>query len=330
MTETPHWLELSNSNGMVVRLVDVGASIASIRVPVVGKMREVVVGSDTRDDYLSNPAFLGANVGRFANRIAGGQFAIKEQSFQLSINQAPNHLHGAGQLSHSTWQLLQYSAHSAVYEFKSNDGDEGYPGNLQVQVHYELGDDNDLTISYEAHVDKPCPLNLTNHSYFNLDVEHGTVHQHQLKIAADRYLPVRSDGIPEAHLEAVEHTNFDFRTFKAVGAVLLADEQQKRVKGYDHSFMIAPSDNNTPAAQVLSADGKVCLSVYTSKPALHLYTGNYLGGVPTRTGEGVDYQGIALETQFLPDAPNRNWPHQTCILQPSEVYKYATRFQFSV
>ncbi|GGA85475.1 aldose 1-epimerase [Neiella marina] len=332
MTDSNHWVELTNANGMLVRLVDVGASITSIKLPLAdGEMREVVVGCDRREDYLDNPAFLGANVGRFANRIEAGQFAIGDRQYQVTINQAPNHLHGAGQLSHNAWQLVSHDSRSAVYQFESRDGDEGYPGNLVVQVHYELGDNNDLTIRYQATVDQPCPINLTNHSYFNLDSDRDTMLDHVLQIAAEQYLPVRVDGIPEAEIETVAGTSFDFRQPKTILAELLSDDQQRRVKGIDHSFILdAEIADDKPAAQVTSADGKVCLSVFTSKPAVHVYTGNFLGGVPTRDGDGLDYQGIALETQFLPDAPNRDWPHQSCILQPGETYQHYTCFQFTV
>ncbi|MBD1390901.1 galactose-1-epimerase [Neiella sp. HB171785] len=332
MTDSNHWIELTNANGMRVRLVDIGASIASIQLPMAnGEMREVVVGCDRRDDYLDNPAFLGANVGRFANRIEAGQFSIGDQQYQVTINQAPNHLHGGSQFSHNAWQLVSHDRQSAVYQFESKDGDEGYPGNLVAKVHYQLGDNNDLKISYEATVDQPCPVNLTNHSYFNLDAEQATVLQHQMQVAAQHYLPVREGGIPEGQIATVADTSFDFRVAKTIGADLLSDEQQQRVKGIDHSFIIEPQLAATePAAKVTSADRQVVLSVFTSKPAVHIYTGNFLGGVATRDGDGVDYQGVALETQYLPDAPNQNWPHQSCILQPGETYKHFTCFQFSI
>lgn len=173
-----------------------------------------------------------------------------------------------------------------LFALTSPDGDQGFPGTLQATAHYRLSDDNRIAITYRATVDQPCPVNMTNHVYFNLDGEQGDVRQHQLQILAQRYLPVESDGIPGGELKDVANTSFDFRQPKTIAADFLADADQQKVKGYDHAFLLdAKGDASQPAAQVWSQDGKLQMTVYTSAPALQFYSGNYLGGTPSQTTE---------------------------------------------
>ncbi len=173
-----------------------------------------------------------------------------------------------------------------LFALTSPDGDQGFPGTLQATAHYRLTDDNRIAITYRATVDQPCPVNMTNHVYFNLDGEQGDVRQHQLQILAQRYLPVESDGIPGGELKDVANTSFDFRQPKTIAADFLADADQQKVKGYDHAFLLdAKGDASQPAAQVWSQDGKLQMTVYTSAPALQFYSGNYLGGTPSQTTE---------------------------------------------
>lgn len=331
MASCKPWVELTNCSGMKVRLVDVGAAISSVQLPLPsGEVRELVLGSDERSYYLDNPAFLGTNVGRFANRINKGQFQLGSESYQLPINQGPNHLHGGGHISHAVWTLLQADESSATYQIESGDGEQGYPGNLLAQVRYQLDDDNGLTVEFIVTVDKACPVNFTNHSYFNLDGPEQTIHQHQLAINASNYLPVSADGIPEGGLVAAGNTDFDFSSLRAIDEQLLDSEQQQLVSGYDHSFLLDGTGIDDWAAKLISSDKQVELEVFTDKPALHLYTGNFLQGTTLRDEViAANYQGVALETQFLPDAPNRpDWPHQSCILQPGQEYRFSTYFRF--
>ena len=218
-----------------------------------------------------------------------------------------------------------------LFALTSPDGDQGFPGTLQATAHYRLTDDNRIAITYRATVDQPCPVNMTNHVYFNLDGDQGDVRQHQLQILAQRYLPVESDGIPGGELKDVANTSFDFRQPKTIAADFLADADQQKVKGYDHAFLLdAKGDASQPAAQVWSQDGKLQMTVYTSAPALQFYSGNYLGGTPSQTTEPyADWQGLALESEFLPDSPNHpQWPQPDCVLRPGQEYVSLTEYQF--
>ena len=323
---------LRNASGMVATFMDWGAAWLSARVPMRdGSVRETLLGCATPSDYLHQDAYLGATIGRYANRISKATLA--RQAIQLAANQGEHQLHGGPQgFDKRRWQIVSQSENSVVYRLDSPDGDQGYPGNLLAQVRYELDDDNCLSISYQAEVDRPCPVNLTNHAYFNLDAHHGDARQHRLQLLAEHYLPVDSDGIPNAPLKAVAGTSFDFRAAKTVAQDFLADADQQAVKGYDHAFLLSSAgDVSQPAAQLLSADGELQLTVTTTAPALQFYSGNYLAGTRTREQESYTaFQGIALESEYLPDSPNHpEWPQPSCWLQPGERWESVTRYRFT-
>lgn len=320
---------LRNSQGMDVTLMDMGATWLSARVPLKdGTVREAVLGCATPADYLQQQAYLGACVGRYANRI--NQAFLQRNQRQLVPNPAPHQLHGGPQgFSHRRWLIVSQSPEEVRYRLNSPDGDQGFPGNLTVEVHYLLTADNTLEIRYEAETDQPCPVGLTSHAYFNLDANHGDARQHRLQIDADQYLPVAGDGIPHGDLQTVAGSGFDFRQPKTLAADFLQDADQQKVKGYDHGFLLsARGDETQRAARLSSADGRLSLNVFTSAPALQLYSGNYLAGTPSRRGTYDDYQGIALETGFLADSPNHpEWPQPDCWLQPGEKLRSVTRYQ---
>ncbi|WP_312242231.1 galactose-1-epimerase [Pantoea sp.] len=323
---------LRNRNGMVATFMDWGATWLSARVPMLdGSVREALLGCATPSDYLHQTAYLGATVGRYANRIAYA--CLEEAGIALAANQGAHQLHGGPEgFDKRRWQILSQSESEVHYRLDSPDGDQGFPGTLIVDLRYQLDDDNCLAIQYQARTDKACPVNLTNHAYFNLDAHHGDARQHRLQLRADRYLPVDSDGIPNAPLKAVTGTSFDFRQPKVVAQDFLADDDQKAVKGYDHAFLLnAAGDDGQPAAQLWSADGKLQLRVSTSAPALQFYTGNYLEGTRAREQESYTaFQGIALESEFLPDSPNHpEWPQPSCWLQPGETWRSSTRYRFT-
>ena len=323
---------LRNASGMVATFMDWGATWLSARVPMRdGSVRETLLGCATPSDYLHQDAYLGATIGRYANRI--NKATLTQQAIQLAANQGEHQLHGGPQgFDKRRWQIVSQSESSVVYRLDSPDGDQGYPGNLLAQVRYELDDDNCLSISYQAEVDQPCPVNLTNHAYFNLDAHHGDARQHRLQLLAEHYLPVDSDGIPNAPLKAVAGTSFDFRAGKIVAQDFLADADQQAVKGYDHAFLLdSAGDASQPAAQLWSADGELQLTVTTDAPALQFYTGNYLAGTRAREQESYTaFQGIALESEFLPDSPNHpEWPQPSCWLQPGERRESVTRYRFT-
>ncbi|WP_312112399.1 galactose-1-epimerase [Pantoea septica] len=323
---------LRNASGMVATFMDWGATWLSARVPMRdGSVRETLLGCATPSDYLHQDAYLGATIGRYANRISKATLA--RQAIPLTANQGEHQLHGGPQgFDKRRWQIVSQSENSVVYRLDSPDGDQGYPGNLLAQVRYELDDDNCLSISYQAEVDRPCPVNLTNHAYFNLDAHHGDARQHRLQLLAEHYLPVDSDGIPNAPLKAVAGTSFDFRAGKSVAQDFLADADQQAVKGYDHAFLLdSAGDASQPAAHLWSADGALQLTVTTAAPALQFYTGNYLEGTRAREQESYTaFQGIALESEFLPDSPNHpEWPQPSCWLQPGERWESVTRYRFT-
>ncbi|MFS2223268.1 galactose-1-epimerase [Pantoea sp. B65] len=320
---------LRNQNGMVVTFMDWGATWLSARVPMKdGSVREALLGCATPSDYLHQAAYLGATVGRYANRIAAAR--LQQGNIQLVANQGEHQLHGGPQgFDKRRWQIVSQSESEVHYRIASPDGDQGFPGALQARVHYRLDEHNCLSIEYQAQVDQPCPVNLTNHAYFNLDAQHGDARQHRLQLLADHYLPVDSMGIPCAELKPVTGNSFDFRQPKTVAAEFLQDEDQRVVKGYDHAFLLnSAGDSSQPAAQLWSADGKLQLTVHTAAPALQFYSGNYLDGTPAREqGSYTAFQGIALESEFLPDSPNHpEWPQPSCWLQPGETYQSVTRY----
>ena len=323
---------LRNRNGMVATFMDWGATWLSARVPMQdGSVREALLGCATPSDYLHQDAYLGATIGRYANRIA--QAELKTLSLKLAANQGPHQLHGGPEgFDKRRWQIVSQSDSSVHYRLDSPEGDQGYPGNLIASVTYELTEDNTLAIRYQAEADRACPVNLTNHAYFNLDAHHGDARQHRLQLQADHYLPVDSEGIPDAPLKAVAATSFDFRQPKRVADEFLADADQQAVKGYDHAFLLnAKGDITQCAAGLWSADGALQLSVFTTAPALQFYTGNYLAGTRAREQESYTaFQGIALESEFLPDSPNHSeWPQPDCWLQPGDIWRSETRYRFT-
>lgn len=323
---------LRNDNGMIATFMDRGATWLSARVPMRdGSVREALLGCASPSDYAHQSAYLGATVGRYANRIANAQLHGGGGIIQLAANQGEHQLHGGPDGFHQRrWQIICQNDSEVEYRLESADGDQGFPGKLRVSLRYRLDDDNTLSIFYHAEVDKPCPVSLTNHAYFNLDGTQGDARQHRLTINAAQYLPVDGEGIPNAPLTAVEGTSFDFRRAKKVAQDFLQDNDQHQVQGYDHAFLLSASAGDA-AATLWSADDKLKLDVFTSAPALQLYTGNHLAGVPARDGGICNaYQGIALESEFLPDSPNHpEWPQPDCWLQPGESYQSVTRYQLT-
>ncbi|MGU3413513.1 galactose-1-epimerase [Enterobacteriaceae bacterium C34A] len=343
LTETPilapdglpfRLLTLRNSAGMVVTLMDWGATLLSARIPMKdGSVREALLGCASPEQYPHQAAFLGASVGRYANRIADSRFALDGVTFELTPSQGPNQLHGGPDgFDKRRWQVVNQNDNSVLFALESADGDQGFPGNLSATAHYRLTDDNRIAIEYRATVDKACPVNMTNHVYFNLDGGQSDVRQHKLRIAAEAYLPVDEMGIPRAGLKEVAQTSFDFRQPKIIASEFLSDDDQRKVKGYDHAFLLsAKGDLTQDAATLWSADEKLQLKVRTTAPALQFYSGNYLGGTPSRETEPyADWQGLALESEFLPDSPNHpEWPQPDCVLLPGEEYISVTEYQFT-
>jgi len=334
---------LSNKSGMQIALMDIGATWLSCELPLDNGLRDVLLGSNTMADHKVQEAYFGATVGRYANRIKNGQFSLGEEHYQIATNQGSNSLHGgAVGFDKRRWNTELHSEQKIVFSLVSEHDDQGFPGTLQIKLTYHLSDDNALTIHYQAITDKACPVNLTNHAYFNLSgSEAGQVClTHQMRINADQYVPSDETGIPTGGFKSVDKTSFDFRIHKQIGRDFLTDLDQKLAAGYDHSFIInslSSASINSPvllmnerAVEVISPDNKVKLTVCTTKPAVHLYTGNYLAGLNNKTdGQYQNQAGFALETQFLADAPNhREWQLPSSILEAGECYEHQTRYSF--
>ncbi|RJX69431.1 galactose-1-epimerase [Vibrio sinensis] len=346
MTQTPAFdgkpaklVELTNQSGMRLVVMDIGATWLSCVLPLAsGEKREVLLGNVTMADFKRQHNYMGATVGRYANRIAQGRFDLHDVTYQVSTNQSGNCLHGGEEgFDKRRWTIEAQSQSRVTFGLLSSDGDQGFPGNLSVSVSYELTSCNQVKISYFAKSDKATPVNLTNHAYFNLaGAESGEdCLSHYLAINAEQFVPTNGVGIPIGVIESVAGTGFDFRVGKTISTHFMQDNQQISAKGYDHSYLFtALRDVCEPIAMVMSPDEQVRLYVKTDKPAMQLYTGNWLAGAPNRSG-GVygDYAGLALETQFLPDSPNNlEWlqlnGQSNCILEPDQEYQYQTTYQF--
>ena len=328
---------LRNAAGMEVRAISYGGIITSLRVPDrSGTFDDIVLGFDRLDGYLKDPPFFGAIIGRYGNRIAKGQFTLDGATYELATNNGPNHLHGGNKgFDKVLWTAAPVEGKNAVtFTRTSPDGEEGYPGNLQVQVTYTLTDQNELIVDYRATTDKATVVNLTQHSYFNLAGQaSGDILGHELMLNADRYTPVDGTLIPTGELAPVEGTPFDFRTPTAIGARIGdADPQLKNGQGYDHNWVLNRSgDGLQLAARVVEPKTGRTLEVRTSEPGIQFYSGNFLDG--TLTGkQGATYNhrtGFCLETQHFPDSPNHpNFPSTT--LRPGEEYRTTTVFTFGV
>jgi aldose 1-epimerase len=330
-----HLYTLRNPSGVEVRLTNYGATVVSITTPDrEGRLEDIVLGFDTFEGYLKNDPFFGVVVGRYGNRIAGGRFTLDGTTYTLARNNGPHHLHGGVRgFDKAVWTASivdRPDGPSVQFEYRSKDGEEGYPGNLTAGVTYTLTDQNDLRIEYRATTDKTTVVNLTNHSYFNLRGS-GDILDHLLTIAADRFTPVDSGLIPTGVLRDVTGTPFDFRTLTAIGARIgAADEQLKFGRGYDHNFVL----NNQSGVLALAArvveptTGRV-LEVHTTEPGLQLYTGNFLDGTIVGKG-GRSYgprAGFCLETQHYPDSPNKP-AFPSTVLAPGQQYETTTVFAF--
>jgi len=337
--ETVDAFRLSNQNGMEVTILTLGGIIQSIRVPDrAGHVGEVTLGCDTVGDYERCGAYLGAIIGRFANRIAGGEFQLDGERYRLACNNGPNHLHGgqAG-FDRRVWRAehrTQDNLATLVLYCDSPADEEGYPGTLNVQVTYTLNDQNELCIDYQAVTDAPTIVNLTNHAYFNLNGSADCL-SHRLQLHSSRFTPTDDTAIPLGEIASVSHTPMDFTTMKPIGRDIDQDDLQlQQARGYDHNWVIWTERDDEhplkPVARVEEHDSGRTLEVFSTQPGVQFYTGNYLAGEVARGGSEYGMRaGFCLETQHFPDSPNQpDFPSTR--LNPGERYHEQTVFRFGV
>jgi len=319
-----------------MKVMNYGGIVVSLEVPDrSGKMIDIVLGYDSLRAYEKRNPFFGALVGRYGNRIAKGKLVLDGHEYELTRNSNGNHIHGGKKgFDKVFWKIEEAPSDEGVavkLSYLSKDGEEGYPGNLDVMVTYTLTDDNTVLFNYEARTDKPTIVNLTQHSYFNLSGGKADVLSHELSLNADKFLPVDETLIPTGELQPVEGTPLDFRTPMPIGERINDRHQQIRFgKGYDHCWVLN-GEGFRPAAKVYDPDSGIEMIVKTTEPGLQLYTGNFLDG--TITGKyGVVYQpraGFCLETQHFPDSPNQH-AFPSVVLSPADRYQTQTSFHFSV
>jgi aldose 1-epimerase len=328
-----------HNGALTAAITNYGARVVSLIVPdKSGNPTDVVLGYDSIGKYLHQPeTYFGAIVGRYGNRIAHAKFRLDGKEYTLYKNNGPNTLHGGKKgFGSVVWEARKLDTSTLQLAYLSKDGEEGYPGNLRVTVTYRL-DSNGLRIAYDAATDKATVLNLTNHSYFNLNGQgSGTINNHLLQINAGRYTPVDSTLIPTGKLASVGGTPFDFRKATAIGAHVndTAVEQIKFGRGYDHNFVLdtlIDPKMDAPAARVTGDLSGITLSVFTDQPGIQFYGGNFMSGTnPLKAGKTDGYRtAFCLETQHYPDSPNEpSFPSSE--LKPGEKYHSETSYVFSV
>jgi aldose 1-epimerase len=330
---------MQNANGVTVKFLSLGGCITEIDIPDrKGDAGNIVLGHDGLQGYNSNTGYFGAIVGRYANRVAKGSFSLNGQTYHLPINNGANSLHGGTEgFNLQVWQVTPRSAAdnaSAVLTYTSPDGQDGYPGTLTVQVTYTLDDSNALRIEYQAATDKPTVLNLTNHSYFNLDGNGSGSALHQLlQINADSYTPTDATQIPTGEIAKVAGTPMDFRMLRPIDSQIRMPFQQIILAhGYDHNWVLnktQPGELSFAARAYSPHTGRI-LEVYTTEPGVQVYTSNGMQGTLTGSSHTLYRQGdgYTFETQHFPDSPNQpSFP--STVLNPGQVFHSTTVFRFS-
>jgi len=330
---------LTNHSGVTAEITNYGGKVVSIIVPDKnGVFKDVVLGFDHIDDYISGNPYFGALIGRYANRIRKGKFSLLGKEYQLVKNNGENHLHG-GIVGYNdvVWDatfLDNNKEQSLELNYLSIDGEESYPGNLSLKVTYTLTDENELKINYYATTDQTTIINLTHHSFFNLKGEgNGDVLDHELYINSDTFTPTNAESIPTGEFKNVEGTLMDFRNFTAIGErIEQKDEQLQFGNGYDHNWILKTGKNSIVlAAAVHEPESGRYMEVWTDQPGMQFYSGNYLDGSDIGKG-GKKYpkrSAFCLESQHFPDAPNQlHFP--STILEPSKKYDYTCIYKFSI
>ena len=327
---------LKNESGAYVQLSDIGAGIVAVVVPDKdGNLADVTLGYPDPMSYFGDGPCAGKIPGRYANRVALGKFTLDGKEYELPINNGPNHLHGGPDgFQNKVWESRE-NAGGVEFLYYSEDGEMGYPGAMKAVARYEWTEDNELRLTITAESDAPTVVNLTNHAYFNLNGEgNGDILGHVLRLNASEYLPTTDSLIPLGESEPVAGTPMDFVNEKVIGAEIKADFTALNYgKGYDNCWVI---DGYEPgqiqeAAYLCAPESGRTLSIYTTQPGVQVYTGNWLSGCPAGKNGHVygDYEGVAIECQNFPDAPNQP-DYPSAVLRPGEVYEEAIIFAFGV
>ncbi len=331
--QTIHLHTCTNRSGLELRMIDYGAIVVSMKTPDRdGHLSNITLGFPSLEGYLARHPYFGATVGRYCNRIAKGKFTLDGKSYSLATNDGPNHLHGgeAG-LDKVVWDAEPIETETAVgikFHYVSKDGEEGYPGTLDITATYTLTEDNELRIEFRATSDQPTPVNLTNHCYWNLaGARGGTILDHELTLAANTYLAVDDTLIPTGQQKSVAKSAFDFRTAKPLGRHLLGIPSDP--VGYDHCFVLNNQSGKLAfAARVKDPSSGRVMEIHTTQPGIQLYTGNFLDGAAAGGGH-MQYEAFCLETQHFPDSPNQP-AFPSTILKPGETYEQVTVHKFLV
>ncbi|MFB6320405.1 aldose epimerase family protein [Saccharicrinis sp. FJH54] len=328
---------LTNKNGLEMTVTNYGAKVVSLMVPDKnGEMADIVLGFNNIDDYQKFKPYFGAAIGRYGNRIANGEFTLNGEVYHLAKNDGNNHLHGGIKgFNAVVWDMKKVDDHTVKFTYVSKDGEEGYPGELTVHMTYQLTDDNEFKINYEATTDKPTVLNLTHHSYFNLHGEGTeTINDLVLYINADNFTPTDSGLIPTGEIIPVAGTPMDFTTPTEIGQRIDADYEPLILgHGYDHNYVLNQEEPKTMvlAATVYDPASGRYMEVHTDEPAIQFYGGNFLDGtVVGKSGIAYPYRSaLCLETQHYPDSPNKpNFP--STVLNPGETYTHTCIYKFDV
>jgi aldose 1-epimerase len=328
---------LSNARGMEMLVTNYGGKIVQLLVPDRdGRPVDVVLGHDSLDDYLATEEqYFGSLIGRYGNRIAGGHFSLAGESYDLAINNGPNSLHGGPTgFNFRVWDCEQTDDATLVLRYRSADGEEGFPGNLDVEVTYHLSEKNALEIDYHATTDRATVVNLTNHSYFNLSGEGDpSVHDHLLRLEGSTYLPTDDTSIPLSGPVSVEGTPFDFRDVHTVGERIdtAGNHQLELARGYDHTWVLDKELGSFgPCALCLSPKSGIVMEVETDQPGVQIYTANWLTGNMRGKGDSryPARSAICFETQHYPDSPNHP-DYPMVVLRPGETFRSRTTFTFS-
>ncbi|MEJ2354353.1 MAG: galactose mutarotase [candidate division WOR-3 bacterium] len=334
--KTVNLFTIKNANGVELKVSEFGATLVSLKVPDrEGNFEDIIQGFDNLEGYIKDNTFQGVTAGRYANRIGKGKFTLDGKEYTLATNDGENHLHGGVEgFGKKVWkgeELKTDEGAGVKFTYLSKDGEEGYPGNLDCTVKYILNNDNELKIVFDTKTDKPTPVNLTNHAYFNLKGEgEGTILDHELKLNAEKYTPVDDGLIPTGEIASVEGTPLDFTEAKKIGADI-EKVDKKFSGGYDHNFVLPESGNSlTMVCRVVEPESGRVMEIYTTKPGTQFYSGNFLDGLKGKGGKVYDqHYAFCIEPQYYPDSPNKpNFP--SCILRPGEEREEIILYKFSV